>query len=178
MIGNTKPELISLGLRTLDNVEAGQFIDLYLGEVITSKMADSRQGDEKRPAKSYFFTLDWRGDDDYNDYDEDENAGAYVVDGQKYGSATRFMNHSCAPNCIMKPVSHDHGDSLSIYDLAFFSIKKIPAGGELTFDYNPGWKGSKKVDPNAVRCLCGHEKCRGQLWPSSRKSAKVDRANL
>ena len=133
-------------------------------------MADTREGDEKHSGKSYFFTLDWLIDDD-SDYEEDESAGMHVVDGQKYGSATRFINHSCAPNCKIQPVSHDHGDP-KIYDLAFFAIKKIPANAELTFDYNPGWKGSKKVDPNAVRCLCGQDNCRGQLWPSSRKGAK------
>lgn len=61
---------------------------------------------------------------------------------------------------------------------------------ELTFDYNPGAEGdgaeyhasvsrgvsakrkSDKIDPNAVRCLCGERNCRGQLWPNQRKGMK------
>lgn len=73
----------------------------------------------------------------------------------------------------MFPVSTNHGDP-RLYDLAFFSLRDIPPMTELTFDYNPGWKGDKRVDPNAVKCLCGEPNCRGQLWPNQRKSTKED----
>lgn len=62
---------------------------------------------------------------------------------------------------------------------------------ELTFDYNPGAVGDdsgggghgghghghgngggKKIDPSAVKCLCGERNCRGQLWPNQRKGTK------
>ncbi|KAL1885545.1 hypothetical protein Plec18167_001039 [Paecilomyces lecythidis] len=155
------------GLRSPNYIKAGQFIDLYLGEVITKASADRREAiaeAQKRP--SYLFSLDFLPSD----------RPIYVVDGQKFGSPTRFMNHSCNPNCRMIPVSRHHGDQ-RLYELAFFALRDIPPMTELTFDYNPGWDGKKKknrnqIDPNAVKCLCGEPNCRGQLWPTQRKRAR------
>lgn len=119
--------------------------------------------------------LDWDIEDasDSNDSDDPDISAPYVVDGQKYGSPTRFMNHSCNPNCKIVPASRNHGDD-RIYDLAFFAVRDIPALTELTFDYNPGWEGSKnkKLDPDALPCLCGEPNCRNQLWPNTRKGTK------
>lgn len=139
---------------------------------------------------SYLFSLDF--------FPDDENRRPrkpYVVDGRKYGSITRFMNHSCNPNCKMFAVSHNHADT-RIYDLAFFALRDIPPNTELTFDYNPNYeetrreleKAKAKVskgrgkksryedldsdDDNAevVPCLCGSKNCRGVLWTSQRKT--------
>jgi histone-lysine N-methyltransferase SUV39H len=152
-----------LGLRSPNSIQAGQFIDRYLGEVITSEVADHRE--EARISKddaSYLFSLDFFSEDD-----------VYVVDGRKYGSATRFMNHSCNPNCKLFSVSHSHSD-LKLFEIAFFALTDIPAFTELTFDYCPGWKPTDEIDPDAVKCLCGSENCRGQLWPNQRKTMQYD----
>lgn len=166
------------GLRSPDPIRRGQFIDCYLGEVITKKTADVREDlAASTHEHSYLFGLDFLIDDD----------DMYVVDGQKLGSPARFMNHSCNPNCRMLPVSRTHGDE-RLYDLAFFSLRDIPPHTELTFDYNPGaaaasgagargdaanGQGRKeKIDPSAVKCLCGEKNCRGQLWPNQRKGTK------
>ncbi|KAJ5677180.1 histone H3 methyltransferase SUV39H1/Clr4 [Penicillium maclennaniae] len=138
-----------LGLCSPDPIVAGQFIDIYLGEVISKKEADARENtDEKN--QSYLFTLDHNRNDGavIAEYGEDFD-DFYVVDGQKFGSPTRFMNHSCNPNCIIAPPKT-----------------------ELTFDYNPNWDGNNKIDPNAVQCLCGERNCRGQLWPNARKKGR------
>ncbi|KAF7588843.1 hypothetical protein BBP40_005090 [Aspergillus hancockii] len=150
-------------LRSRDYIRAGQFIDCYLGEVITKEKADKREEIALKRGHSYLFGLDFSPE-----VDEDE---IYVVDGERFGSATRFMNHSCKPNCRMFPVTHTIGDE-RLYDLAFFSQEDIEPGTELTFDYNPGAKANKKVDPSAVSCLCGEANCRGQLWPNQRKGTK------
>ncbi|KAE8149287.1 hypothetical protein BDV25DRAFT_140947 [Aspergillus avenaceus] len=151
------------GLRSPDYIRAGQFIDLYLGEVITKSKADRREEYALKNGHSYLFGLDW-----FPDINEED---IYVVDGQKLGGPTRFMNHSCKPNCRMIPVTSRIGDG-KIYDLAFFSLKDIPPLTELTFDYNPNAHKSQNVDPSAVPCLCGEDNCRGQLWPNQRKGIK------
>lgn len=158
--------LTYIGLRSLDTVIAGQFIDRYLGEVITKYDADLREAADSRNT-SYLFSLDFNLASLVNEDD------LYVVDGQRFGSPTRFMNHSCNPNCKIVPVSSDtHGDP-RLYDLAFFALRDIPAGTELTFDYNPTWSSEKddndNDDPVAVKCRCGEEQCRGQLWPNARQ---------
>ncbi|KAJ5985446.1 hypothetical protein N7499_008273 [Penicillium canescens] len=169
------------GLRSPDPIVTGQFIDRYLGEVITKDEADDRENlTEGSHNQSYLFSLDWYVDDD--DSEEQMN----VIDGRKFGSVTRFINHSCNPNCKIIPVqTTSHADN-KVYTLAFFALRDIPAGTELTFDYNPVSEesddsddsdnsskdnmGRKKLEPEAVRCLCGETNCRGQLWPNKRKS--------
>ena len=165
------------GLRSPDYVHRGQFIDTYLGEVITSAEADLREEAASLHINpSYLFALDWftssmtNVDDDDNN-NNDENRDCYIIDGQRFGGPSRFMNHSCNPNCKMLPVSTHHGDE-RIFDLAFFALRDIPPGVELTFDYNPQRTGeaSSSPDADAVKCLCGEAQCRGQLWPNKRKS--------
>lgn len=150
------------GLRSKNHIQAGQFIDCYLGEVLTKKMTNDRESAVISGQASYFFSLDFFVDD--ND--------SYVVDGRQFGSITRFMNHSCNPNCKMFSVSHNHADQ-RIFSMGFFAREDIPAGKELTFDYDPNWKAnhdSTKSDPDAVRCLCGEDNCRGLVWASQRKT--------
>ncbi|PWY83066.1 histone H3 methyltransferase SUV39H1/Clr4 [Aspergillus sclerotioniger CBS 115572] len=149
------------GLRSPDRIRAGQFIDCYLGEAITKEVADIREDiATSQNGHSYLFSLDFL---------ITEEDSKYVVDGHKFGGPTRFMNHSCNPNCRMFPVSRNHADDY-LYDLAFFALKDVPPMTELTFDYNPAWEEVNKVDPNAVQCLCGESSCRGQLWPNQRKA--------
>lgn len=139
--------------------------------MITKREAEKREAAmTERNTASYLFSLDFFAEEDDGDDD------LYVVDGKKYGSVTRFMNHSCNPNCKLFSVSQHHADQ-KIFDMAFFAIKDIPAGTELTFDYYPNWKSEnrpKVADPDAVKCLCGEKECRGQLWPNRMKTMQVD----
>lgn len=153
-----------LGLRSPDRICTGQYIDCYLGEIITKRTADNRE-DAMSDSASYLFSLDFFSEDD----------DVYVVDGRRYGSVTRFMNHSCDPNSKMLSVSHNHADE-NVFEMAFFALKEIPPYTELTFDYDPGWRQNEQaeVDPDAVKCLCGARNCRGQLWPNRRKTMQFD----
>lgn len=107
---------------------------------------------------------------------EDDPAGlhksdCFVADGEKMGGPTRFINHSCDPNCRLFTVSYNRFDR-RIYDLAFFALENIPAGTELTFDYMDPEEGEAGQAANedmeeggvAVDCLCGASNCRGKLW--------------
>ncbi|GAA89454.1 histone-lysine n-methyltransferase, suv9 [Aspergillus luchuensis IFO 4308] len=132
------------------------------GEVITKEVADIREDATSQKGPSYLFSLDFlaTGED-----------SKYVIDGHRFGNPTRFINHSCNPNCRLIPVTRNHADDY-LYDLAFFALRDVPPMTELTFDYNPGWEKVRKVDPNAVPCLCGESNCRGQLWPNQRKAKR------
>ncbi|KAL8662201.1 MAG: hypothetical protein Q9168_008294 [Polycauliona sp. 1 TL-2023] len=94
----------------------------------------------------------------------------YVCDGIHVGSPTRFMNHSCDPNCRLFTVSYNHADT-NLYDLAFFTLEEIPAGTELTFDYKDEDDRTVITDEQArqvekskgympAKCLCGTSECR------------------
>jgi histone-lysine N-methyltransferase SUV39H len=91
----------------------------------------------------------------------------YVVDGEHMGGPTRFMNHSCEPNCCQFTVSYNNGDP-KVYDLAFFAKHDIQANTELTFDYKDTEESEEMEDrepeEGMAECLCGAEKCRKYLW--------------
>lgn len=149
--------LTYLGLRSPDPIYQGQFIDLYKGEVITIDESDRRLhalGD----TVSYQFSLDKLTSEDY-----------YVVDGRRFASVTRYANHSCNPNILTKTISQCITDE-KIIEIGFFALRDIPPLEELRFDYNPQIAREKitKIDPDAVKCRCGAENCRGQLWPNSK----------
>lgn len=161
------------GVKCDEDLVRGEFIDTYIGEVITNEEADDREtkagGKDKA---SYLYSLD-KFVGDTKDLTSDT---CYVVDGQFMGGPTRFMNHSCDPNCRQYTVSYNKHD-LRIYDLAFFSIEDIPAGTELTFDYMDKDEEEEEevlrkraeaaADPNnadKTPCNCGAKKCRGYLW--------------
>ncbi|KAL1607755.1 hypothetical protein SLS60_002691 [Paraconiothyrium brasiliense] len=148
------------GLRCKEDLFMGQFVDTYRGEVITDAEATRREQAGGMMKASYLYNLD--------KHQESEGLAQediYVVDGEFMGGPSKFMNHSCEPNCRQYTVSYNKHDS-RIYDLAFFAIRDIPAGEELTFDYLDKEEADEEVDApeGAVPCLCGTAKCRKWLW--------------
>ena len=117
-------------------------------------------------APSYIYDLDWwKG-----------NYDPYHIDSLNFGTPTRFCNHSCDPNCRTFTVMQNRNDK-KVYFLAFFASRDIPAGTELTIDYNPQLAGEKPQPPrpgesDVVRCHCGTKKCRMRLWPAETKKRK------
>ncbi|MDI1490658.1 MAG: hypothetical protein OHK93_001862 [Ramalina farinacea] len=157
------------GLRCKRDLQRGQFIDTYRGEIITSDEANRRGQDLTEDENNFFF-----------DYDKFRDTGAfethrdYVCDGRYMGAPTRFINHSCDPNCAIYTVSYNHNDR-NIYELAFFAREDISRGTELTFDYYDQDEGLPVSDARAdeieadkgyrpTRCLCGSEDCRRYLF--------------
>ena len=155
-----------------ENLVRGEFIDVYLGEVLTNDEATKREKNANVEKGSYLYSLDKFIDDDPTLTAKN----CYVVDGQYMGNATRFINHSCEPNCRQYTVSFNKYD-LRVYNLAFFAYEDIPAGEELTFDYMDKDE-EEEADVVAKRlaalkdpankdrrpCNCGTAKCRGYLW--------------
>ncbi|KAL5393231.1 hypothetical protein DPSP01_000063 [Paraphaeosphaeria sporulosa] len=153
------------GLRCKEDLFVGQFIDTYRGEVITDAEATRREQAGGQLKASYLYSLDKHQESEGLAQEE-----IYVVDGEFMGGPSKFMNHSCAPNCRQYTVSYNKHDN-RIYDLAFFAIRDVPAGEELTFDYldkeegEGEGEGEEEEPPDgAVPCLCGAEKCRRWLW--------------
>ncbi|CAE7011538.1 hypothetical protein PTNB73_00693 [Pyrenophora teres f. teres] len=148
------------GLRCREDVHEGQFIDTYRGEVITDEEATRRENASSKAKASYLYSLDKFVESE--DLDEKE---LYVVDGEFMGGPTKFINHSCEPNCRQYTVSYNKHD-VRVYDIAFFACRFIPKGEELTFDYLDKDEGEPMDEPgeDAIPCLCGAAKCRKWLW--------------
>ncbi len=71
----------------------------------------------------------------------------WSIDASRGGDATRFINHSCAPNCFSR-TTRGH--------LLFFALRDIGAGEEITLDYTPSQHPGR-------RCTCGSANCRGVM---------------
>ncbi|UPX10796.1 [Histone H3]-lysine(4) N-trimethyltransferase [Ascochyta rabiei] len=145
------------GLRCTQDLHQGQFIDTYRGEVITDEEATRRENTSSKAKASYLYSLD--------KFEDDMQHEAYVVDGEFMGGPTKFINHSCEPNCRQYTVSYNKNDP-HVYDIAFFACRDIPAYEELMFDYLDKDENEEMEDPgeDAIPCLCGTAKCRKWLW--------------
>ncbi len=167
-------EKCGFGVRSSVDVVKGQFLDLYLGEVITHQELERRENAKEENASSYIYSLDWFG-----------QQYCYHVDGENFGTAMRFVNHNCSPNARNFTVQTHKGDK-HVYYLAFFAIKDIPAGTEICIDYSPQEDGKymesdvassvgtleNEEDEGRARCYCGAENCRKFLWRSAGRKRK------
>lgn len=133
----------------------GEFIDTYRGEVITDGEARKREEEGDKDKDSYLFSLD-----------KHSVADPFVVDGQHFGGPSRFINHSCSPNCGIYAVSYDKNNPY-LYELAFFALRQIAPREELTFDYCAGITqedADAEVESDSIPCRCGSTQCRKWLW--------------
>jgi histone-lysine N-methyltransferase SUV39H len=151
------------GLRCKQDLHQGQFIDTYRGEIITDAEATKRENASSKDKSnasdkaSYLYSLD-----KFAESEEIAQEDLYIVDGEFMGGPTKFINHSCEPNCRQYTVSYNKHDP-RVYDIAFFACGFIKAGEELTFDYlDKDDDGEPMEEPgeDAIPCLCGAEKCR------------------
>jgi histone-lysine N-methyltransferase SUV39H len=111
---------------------------------------------------SYLFPLDKFMSDDTHEYE---------IDGEFFGGPSRFINHSCDPNCVVYVVSRNKNNPY-LYEIAFFAWRDIDAGEELTFNYrdHEGNEEERRegtdedVEEDSIPCLCGAQNCRKWLW--------------
>lgn len=90
--------------------------------------------------------------------------GDLCIDAKRGGNDARFINHSCEPNCE----ALDESGRIFIY-----SIARIPAETELTYDYQYVVDGP--IDREAKRlyvCKCGAETCRGTILAPRKKPSR------
>ncbi|XP_043520102.1 histone-lysine N-methyltransferase NSD2 isoform X2 [Frieseomelitta varia] len=125
------------GLRSLELIRAGQFVIEYVGEVI-DEAEYKRRLHRKKELKNenfYFLTID----------------NNRMIDAEPKGNLSRFMNHSCSPNCETQKWTVN-GDTR----IGLFALCDIIAGEELTFNYNLVCDGETRKP-----CLCGASNCSG-----------------
>jgi SET domain-containing protein len=79
------------------------------------------------------------------------------MDGALGGNATRFINHSCKPNCVAVEVRGARGAVLGV---DIHSLEFIAQGQEPFLDYRLDVAES---DPATYACQCGHSACRGTM---------------
>lgn len=139
------PDQRGWGVIANHDIPRGTFIDLYLGEVISTKEATKRFISESQDADSeigsYLFDLDFN----YESGTECE----FTLDAYRYGNVSHFFNHSCSPNLKVYPCFIEHLDP-RLHSIAFFACHSISKGEQLTFDYM-GIQGGQSREPRGKR---------------------------
>lgn len=125
------------GLKCLENINKGQFVIEYVGEMIEELEYQRRikKMHEQKDDNYYFLTID-----------KDR-----MLDAGPKGNMARFMNHSCQPNCETQKWTVN-GDTR----VGLFAVEDIPANIELTFNYNLECIGKEKKV-----CMCKAPNCSG-----------------
>jgi uncharacterized protein len=136
------------GVFALQDLAEGETLIEYVGEVISWDEAQDRHPhDPKDPNHTFYFHVN-----------EDR-----VIDALHGGNSSRWINHSCDPNCE----ADEENDRIFIK-----AIRNILAGEELNYDYGliidePYTKKLKAEYP----CWCGSAHCRGTLLSPKRRPA-------
>lgn len=133
------------GVFALKPIAAGVKLFEYTGEVITWAEALRRHPhDPSQPDHTFYFHID----------------DQHVIDGAHGGNASRYINHSCDPNCEADEV----GGRVFIR-----SLRPIAPGEELCFDYGLVLDGrhTAKVKKQFA-CWCGAPRCRGTMLAPKR----------
>uniref|UniRef100_A0A669DYM6 [histone H3]-lysine(36) N-trimethyltransferase n=1 Tax=Oreochromis niloticus TaxID=8128 RepID=A0A669DYM6_ORENI len=86
-----------------------------------------------------------------------------IIDATQKGNCSRFMNHSCEPNCETQKWTVN-----GQLRVGFFTTKAVTAGTELTFDYQ-----FQRYGKEAQKCFCGAPSCRGFLGGENRVSVRA-----
>jgi SET domain-containing protein len=128
------------GVFAVQDIAEGETLIEYKGEIISWKEALRRHPhDPTQPQHTFYFHVD----DDR------------VIDGNVDGNASRWINHSCEPNC---EADEQKGR------VFIKALRNIAAGEELNYDYG------LIIDEPYTRkllsefpCWCGSEECRGTL---------------
>ena len=130
-------------------LKAGERICEYVGERIGWPEALRRHPhDPDQPFHTFYFSVD----DDT------------VIDGNVGGDFSRFMNHSCEPNCEAEMVEAE--GPTRIYIVALHDIAE---GEELVYNY--GLTLDERYTPTLKKqfaCFCGSAQCRGTMLSPKR----------
>ena len=128
------------GVFALSDFAQGETIIEYLGEIITWPEALRRHPhDPQDPHHTFYFHID----------------EGHVIDAKYGGNSSRWINHSCKPNCEPDEVNGR---------IFIKARRNILAGEELNYDYglviDEPYTASLLAD---YPCRCGAPQCRGTL---------------
>ena len=134
------------GVFAVQNLAEGEVLIEYVGQIISWKEALRRHPhDPSDPNHTFYFHID----------------ETRVIDAKYGGNSSRWINHSCAPNC---EADEQEGR------VFIKALRNIKAGEELFYDYGliidaPYTRKLKAEYP----CWCGAPGCRGTLLAPKRR---------
>lgn len=144
-------------------IPGGSFIGIYAGELLTVEESDRRGVLYNKFGRTYLFDIDFH------------YMGAvatYSVDAYHAGNFTRFLNHSCDPNCEIVPCYINEANMEKPL-LAIFTRRDVEPSEELSFSYigsidkdtiSKAKNAKKNKDAVYAECHCGSANCLGVLF--------------
>ena len=135
------------GIVATEPIADGERIIEYVGEKITPAEADRRYPFvEGEPQHTFLFSVSDR----------------VIIDASSGGNVSRFINHSCDPNCEAE---------IERGRVFIHAIRNIEPGEELGYDY---WfvleEPHNKKNKELYKCNCGAKNCRGTMLADKRKA--------
>ncbi|KIJ38438.1 hypothetical protein M422DRAFT_49976 [Sphaerobolus stellatus SS14] len=142
-------------------IQKGTFLGVYAGEMILEAEADDRGKLYDKYGRTYLFDMDFwflRGLAREQEKDTNQVSSTHTIDAFHVGNVrihtisdrasteplpffllsmqfTRFLNHSCEPNCQIV-ASYVNEPDMHKPTLTIFTYKDVQAGEELTFAYH------------------------------------------
>ncbi|KAM4728821.1 histone-lysine N-methyltransferase 2C isoform 1-T1 [Anableps anableps] len=125
-----------LGLFAARDIEKQTMVIEYNGTVLRNEVAIRKAKVYRSQNRAVFmFRID----------------SEHVVDATQSGGLARYINHSCAPNCVAEVVTFERG-----YKIIISCIRRVEKGEELCFDYQfDAIEGQHKI-----ACHCRAPECR------------------
>ncbi|KRZ06928.1 Histone-lysine N-methyltransferase SUV39H1 [Trichinella zimbabwensis] len=144
------------GVKAAEFIPRNAYVMEYVGEIITDAEAERRGAIYDDLGETYLFDLDYL------------EATKFSIDAKFYGNEARFVNHSCEPNMRVHNVWVNNYH-LSLPRLAFFTIRDISPGEELTLNYYmhndiPSDSNEIAQHMKIIPCLCGSKSCKRTLY--------------
>ncbi|KAG8010108.1 Histone-lysine N-methyltransferase SETD2 [Nibea albiflora] len=137
------------GLRAAKDLVSNTFVLEYCGEVLDHKEFKTRVKEYARNKNIHYYFMSLKNNE--------------IIDATLKGNCSRFMNHSCEPNCETQKWTVN-----GQLRVGFFTTKAVAAGTELTFDYQ-----FQRYGKEAQKCFCGAPSCRGFLGGENRVSVRA-----
>ncbi|XP_039224735.1 histone-lysine N-methyltransferase SETD2 isoform X2 [Crotalus tigris] len=137
------------GLRAAKDLPSNTFVLEYCGEVLDHKEFKTRVKEYARNKNIHYYFMALKNDE--------------IIDATQKGNCSRFMNHSCEPNCETQKWTVN-----GQLRVGFFTTKLVTSGSELTFDYQ-----FQRYGKEAQKCFCGSANCRGYLGGENRVSIRA-----
>ncbi|KAL7280548.1 hypothetical protein ACG7TL_005480 [Trametes sanguinea] len=147
-------------------IPTNTYIGIYAGEYLTDSEGEVRGSQYNKFGRTYLFDLDFWF---LNDGDEERKV-KYCVDAYHAGNFTRYLNHSCNPNCVIN-ACYINEPNIDKPLLVIFTCRDVEPFEELCFSYfgrlddDTGMTTKPdKDDAVYVTCQCGAPDCRGTIW--------------
>jgi SET domain-containing protein len=128
------------GVFAARQIRKGTRIIEYTGKRVPWQTAqDWPPHDPDNPYHTFFFSLD----------------NGHVIDAAEGGNSSRWINHSCDPNC--ETIEEDGR-------MFIYALRLIRAGEELFYDYKlePADERTSELEKEFA-CFCGAPNCRGTM---------------